>query len=74
MPRTRKEHMEWCKERALLALDEEGVAQAYASMTSDFTKHDETLELIMTPPMVIGQTIALDEDKTAMRKWIEDWG
>ena len=32
----RKEHVEWCKERALEELERSGVNAAMASLTSDF--------------------------------------
>lgn len=38
----KKEHLQWCKDRALEYLDEDDVAQAYASFASDMSKHEET--------------------------------
>ncbi len=38
---TRKEHMDWCKQRALEYLPGDP-QQAIASMLSDLDKHDET--------------------------------
>jgi len=39
---TRKEHLEWCKQRALEYVDMGDLNQAYASMMSDLGKHPET--------------------------------
>lgn len=39
---TRKEHLQWCKDRALQYLNEGKIAQGMASFTSDMTKHPET--------------------------------
>ncbi len=41
-PRQRDEHLAWCKERALEALERSGVTEAFASLTSDLGKHPET--------------------------------
>lgn len=37
-----KQHLDWCKERALEELDYGGPANALASITSDLDKHPET--------------------------------
>lgn len=37
----RNEHLQWCKDRALEYCDRGDLQNAYASMTSDLTKHDE---------------------------------
>ena len=39
---TRSEHLNWCKSRALKYVDAGDIQEAYASMTSDLNKHDET--------------------------------
>lgn len=40
---TREEHIEWCKKRAIEAMDyENDPKQAYISMASDLRKHPET--------------------------------
>lgn len=39
---TREEHLEWCKKRALEYCDNGDLAQAFASMESDLSKHEET--------------------------------
>lgn len=49
----RKQHMDWCKERALEYLDKKSeyysVQNAFASMLSDIGKHDETIKLKDNP-------------------------
>ena len=40
--RTREEHMDWCKRRALEYADAGDPAEAYSSMVSDIGKHPET--------------------------------
>jgi hypothetical protein len=42
---TRAEHMAWCKERALEALDDGGPTSALASFCSDVLKHPETQDM-----------------------------
>ena len=39
---TRREHLDWCKKRALEYVDAGDIEQAYASMASDMGKHPET--------------------------------
>lgn len=38
----RKEHVEWCKQRALEELERSGVDAAMSSLASDFGKHEST--------------------------------
>lgn len=38
----RQEHLDWCKQRALEYCDSDDVNNAWASMVSDLSKHDET--------------------------------
>lgn len=42
---TRKEHMDWCKQRAMELVEEGDYIIAVASMMSDLSKHEETQEL-----------------------------
>jgi hypothetical protein len=42
MPTSRKQHLEWCKRRALEYVDVGDLRNAYASMASDLSKHPET--------------------------------
>jgi len=39
---TRQEHLDWCKKRAIEYLDNGDVIQAWSSMVSDLTQHQET--------------------------------
>ncbi len=39
---TRKEHLDWCKQRANEYIDRADIQQAFLSMVSDLGKHDET--------------------------------
>ena len=39
---TRKEHLDWCKKRALKYVDSGDLDQALSSMISDLGKHPET--------------------------------
>ena len=38
----RQEHLEWCKERARVYLDQDNVPEAITSMLSDLVKHEDT--------------------------------
>jgi len=42
----RQEHLAWCKQRANEYLDNGDVSGAFASFTSDITKHPETQPLV----------------------------
>ncbi|HWR36402.1 MAG TPA: hypothetical protein VN622_11085 [Clostridia bacterium] len=39
---TRSEHVRWCKDRALMYVDDGDLQNAYSSMVSDLRKHPET--------------------------------
>lgn len=39
---TRQEHLDWCKQRALEYCDNGDAVNAWASMASDMSKHEET--------------------------------
>jgi hypothetical protein len=67
MCRTRSEHLQWCKDRALEYVDLGDGNQAIASMVSDLGKHDETRGHIG-----IGLFVTLDPNNgDAVRRWIE---
>lgn len=67
---TMKEHIAWCKQRALGELETSGPAAALASITSDLMKHDETIRLAADPLILAGgQLAARNHDE--MRHWIE---
>ena len=38
----RQEHLDWCKQRALEYVDRNDLTNAFASMASDISKHEET--------------------------------
>ena len=42
MNKTRQEHLDWCKKRALEYVDSGDYEQAFSSMASDLGKHPET--------------------------------
>lgn len=68
----RKEHVQWCKDRALEILDKGGEGQeAFASMMTDMNGHDETranlgLELGTKQMLMPGWL-----DGRGLREWIE---
>lgn len=43
---TRKEHLQWCKDRAIAYIDNAQLAEGMASFTSDMSKHPETNETL----------------------------
>lgn len=70
---SRKEHLEWCKKRALEYINMGQIGPAWSSMISDLSKHPETvghlsIELGMRLSMA-GHLSSLHE----MRKFIEDF-
>ena len=40
--KTRSEHLQWCKDRAMAYVNDDDNNQAFASFMSDMRKHDET--------------------------------
>lgn len=71
MNRTRKEHFAWCKEKALHELETHGIDEAFASMISDLSKHDETRDS-STLPLHLQLSMAGHLDTPIkMKKWIE---
>src|SRR5215208_3240733 len=77
--RTREDHLAWCKARALTELnapgqtDEQACQNAFASMSSDLRKHEETAQHVGIELgfmlMFSGQKERCDRE--AMRKFIE---
>ncbi len=70
-PRSRAEHLEFCKKRALEYVDAGDINQAFSSMASDLGKHDETRG---HPGVGLGMGLIMSGNlKTPheMRKWIE---
>ena len=64
---TRAEHLAWCKERALEYLPDDP-QQAFASMASDLTKHDDTRGHI---GMELGMQLLMTNNIPNMREFIE---
>jgi len=68
---TRKEHVEWCKKRALEYVDQGDITNAFASMGSDLNKHSETTNhpgiMLGMQMMMIGKLSTQEE----MRRFIE---
>lgn len=66
--RTREEHLEWAKQRALEYLPGDPL-QAMNSMMSDLTKHEELRNHVglRIAPMFYGA----HNDPSAVRQWIE---
>jgi len=68
---TRNEHLQWCKDRAMEYVSIEDTKQAFASFSSDMSKHPETAQhsaLQLGAMLFFGghlNTVA------EMRKWIE---
>lgn len=71
---TRKEHLQWCKDRALKYVEKGEIKQALASMASDVMKHEETKHHEMTNSLGVMQLIGghLDTPEK-MRKWINGY-
>ena len=69
--RSRAEHLEFCKKRALEYVDAGDTQQALASMTSDLGKHEGTRDHpaagLGLQMMMIGSL----DTPAEMRKWIE---
>lgn len=70
---SRAEHLAWCKERALEALDRGGVTEAFASLASDLGKHSQTRGhvglLLGTAQLAAGHL----STREAMRRHIEGY-
>lgn len=49
---TRQEHLDWCKKRALEYVDAGDLSGAFASFTSDISKHPETEGIRQTVAML----------------------
>lgn len=67
----RSEHLAWCKERALEYVDNGDLQQAYASMVSDMSKHEETKD---HSAIELGMMLLMSGKLNAnhdMRKFIE---
>ncbi len=68
---TRQEHLDWCKQRALEYIAQGDVKNAWASMCSDFGKHEETaghMAIGLGMMMVMGGQLSTPAE---MKKFIE---
>lgn len=66
--KTRKEHLDWCKQRALEYVDDGDLVNAVNSMMSDIRKHPETNGTWGL--MMLGMYDANRGDVEAVRRWI----
>lgn len=69
--KTRTEHLDWCKKRALVYVDLGDLKNAFASMSSDLSKYPETKNHIS---IELGMQLMLTGNlstKPEMRKFIE---
>jgi hypothetical protein len=69
MATDRKEHLAWCKERALAYLDRGELEDAVASFMSDMNKHPDT----KIPSMLgqLGMLELMSKNAAGVRRWIE---
>ena len=65
--RTRADHLNWAKQRALKYVELGDLPNALASMMSDLEKHPETR---MNPMLPMLGTQEIQHGPEAMRKWI----
>jgi hypothetical protein len=68
--RSREEHLEWCKKRALEYLDRGDVENAIASMGSDLGKHEDFTGIV-NKLMPLALFYAINNDYDGARRWIE---
>lgn len=68
--RTRDEHLQWCKDRALEYWREGDLENACCSMLSDLSKHPETAN---NNPYLLALSIILvtNKDHDGVKRWIE---
>ena len=71
MTATRQEHIRWSKERALQELESGNLAAAYASISSDLSKHPETENHVAITLGMRMLMAGLLSDVAEMRKFIE---
>jgi hypothetical protein len=68
--RSRDEHLAWAKTRALEYLDRGDLANAFTSMASDLSKHEDfrKISAAMGP---VGMLYVMNHDARNLRYWIE---
>lgn len=67
----RAEHLQWCKDRAIAYVESNDLNQAFASFSSDMSKHPETENhsaLNLGAMLLFGGHL---DTAAKMRKWIE---
>jgi hypothetical protein len=69
--RTRDEHLEWIKKRALAYLDAGDLENAVASMGSDLEQHPATRMASNHVMLRLGLLYLDQGDPAAIRRWIE---
>ena len=68
--RTREEHLEWAKKRAMEYLDQGDLQNAVVSMGSDLSKHPETT-IHSGTLLQLAITYVVNQDADGVRRWIE---
>jgi hypothetical protein len=68
---TRKEHLEWCRRRALEYLDQGDVPNAVTSMLSNLQKHPETKLSAESPLSMLGMMTIMQNDRAGAKRFIE---
>ena len=69
--RTRDEHLQWCKDRALEYWRAGDLVSAVVSMASDMNKHEHTKFNPSNVLIMLGAGYARDCDSEAVKRWIE---
>lgn len=67
---TRDEHLAWAKKNALEYLDRGDLSNAFVSMFSDLSKHDE-LRGVGQKLSQVGLLYVMQHDARQLRAWIE---
>jgi hypothetical protein len=68
---SRKDHLAWCKTRALEYVDAGELKNAVSSMLSDMTKHPETNSPALGVLMLSAMKDVANGDTAAVRRWVE---
>jgi hypothetical protein len=69
--RTREEHLQWCKDRALEYWRAGDLESACASMVSDLNKHEEAKNFNNWFILGLGIIYVTQGDYAGMKRWIE---
>ena len=71
---SRDQHLEWCKDRAMVYIDDHDLINAMASFASDLRKHPETMDVgIATDYLLaaLGTMYVMNNDVHGMRQLIQ---